>query len=189
MSILLLIVVVFDISQLKRLRLQAGMTQSDLAIAAGVSQSLIAKIERGVLDPSLSNARKIMVALDSRSDPEITVDKVMSRKIVMMTPSETVIDAVKLMKRKGFSQILVGNDDHLLGMITERVILDHVDSLDTLKVSDVLVAPPPSVDVSTPISAIISLLAIYPCVTVMYKGKIKGIVTKSDVMVAAVRKR
>jgi DNA-binding transcriptional regulator YiaG len=40
-----------DPKQLKKIRVQLGITQSELAKAAGVSQSLIAKLESGLVDP------------------------------------------------------------------------------------------------------------------------------------------
>ena len=39
---------------IRRMRIRAGLTQKELAERAGVSQSLIARIERGSVDPRLS---------------------------------------------------------------------------------------------------------------------------------------
>jgi Predicted transcriptional regulator with C-terminal CBS domains len=41
--------------ELERIRKQVGMTQKELAKLSRVSQSLIAKIERGDVDPSFKN--------------------------------------------------------------------------------------------------------------------------------------
>src|SRR5207245_9674946 len=54
-----------DPRQLKRLRLQLGMTQARLAREAGVSQSLIAKIEAGMVDPALSSLKANSEVLSS----------------------------------------------------------------------------------------------------------------------------
>ena len=48
-----------DPKQLKKIRVQLGITQSELAKAAGVSQSLIAKLESGLVDPSFSTMKAI----------------------------------------------------------------------------------------------------------------------------------
>ncbi len=46
---------------LKKRRNELGLTQSDLAKRAGVSQPLIARIESGDVDPRLSTVRKILL--------------------------------------------------------------------------------------------------------------------------------
>lgn len=48
------------------LRKQARLSQTELAQLAGVSQSFIAKLERGQLDPSFSRAQKIESILQQR---------------------------------------------------------------------------------------------------------------------------
>ena len=49
---------------LKKRRNELGLTQSDLAKRAGVSQPLIARIESGDVDPRLSTVRKILEAFE-----------------------------------------------------------------------------------------------------------------------------
>lgn len=55
-----------DPKQLKRIRLQLGYTQAGLADAAGVSQSIVAKVEAGAVDPTFKTLRAISAALNSR---------------------------------------------------------------------------------------------------------------------------
>ncbi|MHA1431033.1 MAG: helix-turn-helix domain-containing protein, partial [Candidatus Freyarchaeota archaeon] len=47
---------------IKRLRKKVGLTQTELAEKAGVSQSLIARIESGSVDPRLSTLQRILNA-------------------------------------------------------------------------------------------------------------------------------
>ena len=47
-----------DLSEIRILRKQHNLTQSQLARLAGVSQSLIAKLEAGLIDPGYANFRK-----------------------------------------------------------------------------------------------------------------------------------
>lgn len=55
----------FDLpTRITYLRERRNLTQSELAIAAGVSQSTIAHIENGKKDPSLSTLKKISHALN-----------------------------------------------------------------------------------------------------------------------------
>jgi len=50
----------------KKLRQQRGLTQAEVARMAALSQSLIARVESGGIDPKLSTARKILYALQAR---------------------------------------------------------------------------------------------------------------------------
>ena len=52
-----------DLTLIKELRKRLGMTQHRLARLSGVSQSLIAKIESGRVDPAYSKAKSIISAL------------------------------------------------------------------------------------------------------------------------------
>ncbi len=53
-------------ARLKQLRGKKGMTQQQLATAAGVSLGYIARLEPGRHDPKLSSLRKIAKALGVR---------------------------------------------------------------------------------------------------------------------------
>lgn len=50
--------------EIRALRLQAGMTLQSLGRAAGVSQSLISQIERGLASPSITTLRRIAASLN-----------------------------------------------------------------------------------------------------------------------------
>jgi transcriptional regulator with XRE-family HTH domain len=51
-------------TNIRRHRLQSGLSLRQLADRAGVSPSLISQVERGVTDPSISSLRRIAEALD-----------------------------------------------------------------------------------------------------------------------------
>ncbi len=54
---------------LKRLRAGAGLTQQELATAAGLSVSIVAQIERGVIrDPRMETLRSLATALKTTLD-------------------------------------------------------------------------------------------------------------------------
>ena len=65
---------VIEIREIKEIRKKLGLTQGQLANMANVSQSLIAKIEAGRLDPTYSNATKIFEALGWTFNVESTLD-------------------------------------------------------------------------------------------------------------------
>ena len=51
----------YEIEQLKQIRKQLGLTQTEFAKEAGVSQSLVAKIEAGNIDPTYSKVQQMIV--------------------------------------------------------------------------------------------------------------------------------
>lgn len=57
--------------QITRLRMQQGLTQSQLAEKAGTHQTLIAQLENGSSDPSLSSVQRVAAALDARIELRI----------------------------------------------------------------------------------------------------------------------
>jgi transcriptional regulator with XRE-family HTH domain len=56
----------FDPSRLAEIRKSKGMTQRELARASGISQALVAELERGKHPPSTASLTKIATALSAR---------------------------------------------------------------------------------------------------------------------------
>lgn len=56
-----------NISKLKKLRLQKGLTQAALAKKAGLNTNAYAKIERGKSEPTLATIKKLTKALDVKA--------------------------------------------------------------------------------------------------------------------------
>ena len=54
----------YELNRIKQMRTELGLTQTELANISRVSQSLIAKIERGNIEPSYSIARRIFIVLE-----------------------------------------------------------------------------------------------------------------------------
>ncbi|MBD3209256.1 CBS domain-containing protein [Candidatus Woesearchaeota archaeon] len=176
-----------DLAQLNHLRTNLGWSQHDLAKKAGVSQSLIAKIETGKIDPSLSNARKIAKALAAETPTGAMVKQVMSRNVLSFPPETPVLEAINVMRKRGISQLPVIDKGVVVGRVTETSILEHVEELATATLHDVMSPPPPLVDKATLVNAIVPLLQAYNSVLVLDKGVVIGIVTKADVMGAALQ--
>ena len=72
-----------ELNEIRKIRKKIGITQTGLANRAGVSQSLIAKIESGRIDPTYTKTKKIFAALsDLEKKEEIKAEQLMNSKIV-----------------------------------------------------------------------------------------------------------
>ncbi len=178
-----------DLRQIRVLRKNKGLTQAELARISGVSQSLIAKIEAGLIDPSFSNAQKIINALSSVDSGDYYAKDLMSKRLISFLPSLKASEAVKVMRSKNISQAPVIVNNSVLGLVTEKCLLENLDSLPELLVSDVMEPAPPIVPLTTGVRLVADLLQSFSSVLVADKGKVLGIITKSDVLKAFADKK
>src|SRR5688572_8352168 len=114
-----------EIEEIRHVRRELGLTQKELATMAGVSQSLIAKIEGGLVQPSYSNVKKLIEVLErekNRRHPPVAVGKVCARNVVWCDAHETVRDAAVLMRKHGFSQLPVRRRGQPVGSITDKLL-------------------------------------------------------------------
>jgi len=174
-----------DLSEISVLRRKAGLTQAELARAAGVSQSLVAKIEGGKLQPGYAVATKIFSALEQESEKqERTAECVLNKKIIWLSPSDSLKEAARKMRRNAISQLPVIDAGKPVGLVTESVLVEGLARGQRGVVRDVMTEAPPVVSASTPVSALAGLLKHCSIVLVAEKGKWKGVVTKSDLLKA-----
>ena len=166
-----------------------GLTQKELASLAGVSQSLIAKLESRKIDSSYTKVKAIFDALQRLEiKREVQVKEILHNKVIGVQKDENVSEAVQLMKEHGYSQLPVFDGERVVGSISEKTILSQIlDGEDLAHISVLLVREImdevfPQVGEDTPLSLISSLLQLYPAVLVSKKGKIVGIVTKADLL-------
>ncbi len=165
------------------------LTQKKLANLAGVSQSLIAKLESQKIDPSYNKVKAIFDTLERlATKTEVRVDEVLHNEVVGIQKSELVSKAVRLMTDYGYSQLPVFDNEHAVGSISEKTILGQVSAgKDLAQVSKILVEEVmeeafPQVSEDAPLPLISSLLQVYPGVLISKKGKVVGIVTKADLL-------
>jgi len=183
---------------IKKLRKKVGLTQTELAKLAGVSQSLIARIEKGTVDPRLSTLRRIIEAIklvEMRAKKAKSAKDVMYSPVITIKSSEKVKKAIELMEKYAISQLPVVNDNGVpVGSITESTVLKKLlsgepEKILKLKVEEIMEESFPTITPSTNIKDIQQLiLKKYPAVLVMEKGKIVGIITKIDLITKAVVK-
>lgn len=172
----------FEVSTVKAQRLRLGLTQHALAKLAGVSQSLLAKLEAGRIDPSYSSVRKIEQALShAHAKEEPKASEVMIKRIISASPKDSARDIALILRKHNISQIPVIDKGQVLGLVTETGLLEK-EKLDGLHALDVLSDAPPLVPEDTRRSLLVTLLRQYPCVLVQKDGKVTGIVAKSDLV-------
>lgn len=174
----------FEISEIKPIRRKLGITQSELAKLAGVSQSLIAKVEAGSIDPTYSNATRIFNALESFSrKKEAKADDIMTDKLVHVSPSDSPADAIKKMKKFEISQMpVLDNNGKAVGIISESILLDAVLNSRTGNIGTIMEDAPPVLSKDSSAGVVSDLLKHYPMVLVGERGKLMGIITKSDLL-------
>ncbi len=185
----------FDPTQLKKLRLQLGVTQAKLARDAGVSQSLIAKIEAGTVDPAFSSLKAISGALRSyRATAEKKAAEVMSSPVVSVKTTSTLSDCVAMMKKRGISQMPVLEGERSVGAVTESSILGLLAQSDdpakvlSQPVRKFMGPALPVVNRDTPTGALLSLFSYVPAVLVSSGARIEGVIAKIDLLAAEARR-
>lgn len=173
---------------IQKMRKILGLTQSELAKLSGVSQSLIAKIEAGKIDPSFSKTIAIFETLQRlQLGNSKKVKNVMTKKVVFIDAESSVGEAVKLMYTHAISQMPVLSGDEVIGSVSEKVLIKKLSteeskSLFIKKVKEVMEPPFPTVNEDTPIDLLIPMLNFYPAILVMRGKSIAGIVTRADLL-------
>ncbi|MBI2654941.1 CBS domain-containing protein [Candidatus Woesearchaeota archaeon] len=173
----------YELDEIKKIRKKLGLTQTELANRSGVSQSLIAKIESGRIDPTYSKAQKIFAALsDLEKKKEIKAGQIMAGRIISIEPADSISEAISKMKKSQISQLPVIDSHKLVGLVSESNILDAMLNSKANKVGDVMQEAPPIVSKTTSIQVVSSLLKHFPMVVVSEEGKLIGLITKSDLL-------
>ena len=178
-----------DVERIGKMRRQLGLTQSQLAKLAGVSQSLIAKIESGNIDPAYSKVMQILGALEAEQNKgKKTVEQIMSPHIASVSPSDHLQKAIVLMRQKDISQLPVFQDGKCVGSLSDGMIVDIIASrgseLKSVLVGEVMAESYPVIPAGSLVDVAIGLLHHYRAVLVEKNGKFAGIITRADVFKA-----
>ncbi|MEK6952724.1 MAG: CBS domain-containing protein [Nanoarchaeota archaeon] len=174
---------IFDISQLKKIRKQLDLTQHQFAQKIGISQSMIAKIESGKLDPTYSYVKKIEQAIESLSkDEELKAEDVMTKKIIFVREDTKIKEIITIFAKHEISQVPVIEKNIPLGLVTESTILALDNDISTKVAGEIMIESPPIVSKSSKLSVIKSLLQFYPIILIKESEKLVGVITKSDII-------
>ena len=183
-----------NLASIKKRRIILGKTQNQLAKLCGLSQSVIAKIEHGAVDPAYTTASRIFETLERLESKEtsddsllnLTAKDVMTNKIISVKLTDNVAKAQQHFTdtSSNISQLPVLDEDgKSVGSLTEAQVLTLQGSDKTL-VRDVMLDPFTIVSPNTSLSTVRNILLDEPAVLVSdaRSGTIGGIITKYDLI-------
>ncbi len=177
------------IEEIAKRRRQLGLKQSQLAKAAGVSQSLIAKLEAGTIDSSYTKVKTIFDVLEHLEfKTKVQTEKIVHSEVFSVQRKDPVFEVVRVMKEHGYSQIPVFDGKQPVGSISEKAILRQIlsgkdlEEISKLPTEDIMEEAFPQINEDAPLSLITSLLQTYSAVLVSKKGAVIGIITKADLL-------
>jgi predicted transcriptional regulator len=177
------------LTDIAKRRRQLGLKQSELAKQAGVSQSLIAKLEAGTIDSSYNKVKTIFEVLEKLEfKTKIQTEKIIHTQVVGIQRKEPISKVVKIMKEHGFSQIPVFEGKQSVGSISEKAILRQIlagkdlEEISKLPAEEIMEEAFPQINEDAPLPLITSLLQSYSAVLVSKKGVVIGIITKADLL-------
>ncbi len=175
-----------DIAKRRR---QLGLKQTELAKAASVSQSLIAKLEAGTIDSSYTKVKTIFEVLEHLEfKTKVQTEKIRHNEVVSVQKSDSVSKVVNMMKEYGYSQIPVFEGKQSVGSVSEKTILRQIlagkdlEAISSLPTGEIMEEAFPQINENAPLSLITSLLQTYSAVLVSKKGVLIGIITKADLL-------
>ncbi len=177
-----------------KIRRQLGLTQKELAKKAGVSQSLIAKIESGRIDPAYSKVVQLFQALEFESHSKentLHAKDIMTKSPLSVTTNDTLETVMRLMKEKSISQLPVFEKEKVVGSLSDNSLVDWVtrygNKIAGIRVREAMEDAFPTVPSEAKLDLIIEMLKFYKAVLVSENSLVVGIISKADLIKAMKR--
>ncbi|MGC9434706.1 MAG: CBS domain-containing protein [Methanomicrobiales archaeon] len=173
--------------EIRTKREMLGLRQTEVARRAGLSQSMIARIEAGSVDPRVSTLSKILDVLATAERSCITAADVMHAPVWSVRPDDPLGKAISIMEDREVSQIPVIEEGMPVGCISETAIIDVMERGDVgkkreIRVKEYMEAGFPTVPPHTPLDSVVALLHQHHAVVVLECGEVKGVITKHDLL-------
>lgn len=173
--------------EIRAKRVMLGLRQTDVAKQAGISQSMIARIEAGTVDPRVSTLRKIVEILQKAETSTVTAADLMHMPVLSVTPDDSIPTAVRIMEQYGISQVPVIEEGVPVGCISESAIINAMEEGKLTKtqqhsVMDFMEEGFPTIPPSLDLDSIVHLLHSHHAVLVVDKGKVVGVITKHNLL-------
>ena len=167
-------------ADLRQLRTDLGLTQSELANRADVSQPLIARIEGGDVDPRLSTLRRIVNALEDAEGDIIRAGDLMNPDVVSVSPTDPVSEAARKMESEAYSQLAVIQEGVPVGSISQGDLVHLDEDARDESVETHMADSFPTVSKDATLDEISNLLDHYKAVMITETGATVGIITEAD---------
>jgi len=182
--------------ELQELRKKVGLTQEELAARVGISQSLVARIENGQVNPSIITLKRILSVIEDQEQASPSLRKLLQWKghttkmqqLIGVSPDDKVRRAVILMRRHGIFQLPVIKRNKSVGCISEGTILRKLMVMDSqkvfsLSVNEIMEEPFPSIDINESVELAFSKIASgVEALLIEDQGRPVGIITKIDII-------
>ncbi len=172
---------IVSIKELRQYRIDAGYSQAELALEVGVTQSYIARMEKGNLDPKYSIVCAIVEVVKGLRN--LTCGDVMNNTPATSDARQSVSMAKDLMKRRHVTILPVLKGARVIGCITD-IDISRNEHLNLNQLSVEAILNPlgiPIVDEQTPILTVIPLLDTYQAVVVQSAGRLIGTISRGDI--------
>ena len=178
-----------ELKEIRERRLRLRISQRELAKSLGISQSSIAKIERGRVSPSYALAKRIFTYLDSVHTTNVgRAADIASKPVAYVQVDDAVQKAVHILQGTGYKQLPVRDGEVWAGCVYEKTISRHLMETDDPRsvlrrqVGQIMDEALPSVAEDMSITALIPLLQQSQAALVTRKGKVTGIITNADLL-------
>lgn len=173
--------------EIRKRRESLGMRQTELARRAGISQSMVARIEAGNVDPRVSTLNKILIVLNQAEQKQVTASQIMHTPVIAVRPSDTIGNALDIFEKNNISQLPVIENGIPVGCISESVIVKAIEQQRLHKAQPFYVrdfAEPgfPTVPPDIGVETVIDLLQQNHAVLVVDSGEVRGVITKHDLI-------
>lgn len=182
--------------ELQELRIKVGLTQAELADKVGISQSLVARIEKGQVNPSIITLKRILKIIEKQEKVHSTIGDLLRWKghssklnpLIWVAPEDKVRRAVILMRRHGISQLPVISGNNSVGSISEGAIIRQLMTIESqkvfgLSVREIMESPFPTIDVKDSSESALSKIASgIEALLVLDQDRPVGIITKIDII-------
>ena len=173
--------------ELRARREVLGLKQTELARRAGISQSMVARIEAGSVDPRVSTLNKIIVVLNSAEPKKITAAQIMHTPVLSVPPQASISQAVEIFGKNNISQLPVIERGVPAGCISEAVIVKAIEQqrlhkTHTFMVRDFMEPGFPTVPPDMDVETVVNILQQNHAVLVVDGRVVMGVITKHDLI-------
>ena len=173
--------------ELRVRRESLGLKQTELARRAGISQSMVARVEAGSVDPRVSTLNKIIEVLNRAEPKKITAAQIMHTPVLSVSPQASISQAVEMFEKNNISQLPVIERGVPAGCISEAVIVKAIEQqrlhkTHTFMVRDFMEPGFPTVPPDMDVETVVNILQQNHAVLVVDGRVVMGVITKHDLI-------